>query len=105
MISRAIHLRQAIVMFGTDARIQQALDKAAAVWARQVAHELLCTERWGQVRKALEDLHISIRGATGDAAKGVRSIWWLILVCAGTLICGMAGLLATLVLTGHHGGG
>lgn len=98
--------------FGHSAKIQAALDKAAAVWARQEAHEILCTERWGQVRKVLDDLHGSIKSSADEAARtaeraisSVRSLWWLILICAGALITGMAGLIVTLVLrSSAHGG-
>ena len=101
-----------LFMFGNNAKIQAALDKAAAVWARQEAHEILCTERWGQVRKAIDELHGSIKSSAETAAttaeraiSSVRSLWWLVLCCAGALICGMAGLIVTLVLhnSGHFG--
>lgn len=90
-------------VFGNGAKIQAALDKAAAVWARQEAHELLCTERWGQVRKSLEELHAAFSASYDRTSASVRSLWWLVLVCAGGLICGMAGLIVTLVFRGHFG--
>lgn len=90
-------------MFGNGAKIQAALDKAAAVWARQEAHEILCTERWGQVRKSLEELHSAFNGSYERTTASVKSLWWLIVCCAGGLITGMAGLIVTLALHGRAG--
>jgi len=53
------------------------------VAARLAQHEAVCAERWAQIRSS------------------VRAIWWLILVSAGTVICGQAGLIVTLVLRPH----
>lgn len=43
-------------------------------------HEAVCAERWGQIRSS------------------VKGLWWITMVSAGTLICGQAGLIITLML-------
>jgi len=51
-----------------------------SVNARISAHELVCAERWGQIRAS------------------VKGLWWITLLAAGTLITGQAGLIVTLIL-------
>lgn len=55
-------------------------------------HEAVCAERWGEVCRQLDEVKAAIRG-----------LWRVVMVTAGSLICGMAGLIATLVLKGHGG--
>jgi hypothetical protein len=55
---------------------------AEAVDARLSQHEAVCAERWSQIRTS------------------VKSLWWLVLISAGTLICGEATLILRL-LPGH----
>lgn len=60
--------------------MSDARSEADPVSARLSAHEAVCAERWGQIRAS------------------VKALWWLIFVSAGTLICGQAGLIVTLVM-------
>lgn len=47
---------------------------------RLAAHEAVCAERWAEVRRSISGL------------------WTIVVVSAGTLIIGMAGLIVTLAL-------
>jgi len=57
--------------------------------AQQRSHEAVCMERWREAKLSMDAV-----------VSSVKSIWWLILTCAGVLIIGMAGLIVTLAL--HH---
>lgn len=74
---------------------------ARDVAARIDTHEKVCAERWTEIRRQLGRLEEEIPKQISRIEHMVARFWWLILVCAGTLICGMGGLLATL-LTGHR---
>jgi len=65
-------------------------DGAENVAGRLSAHEAVCAERWGEIRRRLDSMGASI-----------QSLWWVVLSSAGALIIGMATLIVTLVLKGR----
>ncbi|HXP29699.1 MAG TPA: hypothetical protein VN832_01325 [Stellaceae bacterium] len=64
----------------------KAQERATQALARLEKHEAVCEERQGAILATLAKLE----GA-------IHRLWWLILLGAGTLICGMASLIVLLI--------
>lgn len=63
---------------------------ATAALARLEKHEAVCQQRQGAILATLGKLEGAVQG-----------LWWLVLIGAGTLICGMASLIVVLLLHGR----
>lgn len=59
---------------------------ATAALARLEKHEAVCEQRQGAILATLGKLEGAVHG-----------LWWLVLIGAGTLICGMASLIVVLI--------
>jgi hypothetical protein len=64
----------------------KAQERAMQAIARLEKHEAVCEERQAAILATL----MKVEGA-------VHGLWWLMLVGAGTLICGMASLIVLLL--------
>jgi hypothetical protein len=80
-------MRAEAVMAGRARDIAiEAREGASAAIARLEKHEAVCEQRQGAILATLGKLEAAVHG-----------LWWLVLVGAGTLICGMASLIVALV--------
>lgn len=73
-----------------------AAKEAASIGNQGIAeirsHQAVCFEQNKGVNDTMKDVKDS-----------VKSLFRLVLICAGGLITGMGGVIVTLLLTGHHG--
>lgn len=78
MVDQVIHEK-----FIGSGLAQRAMEAAQRANERVDGHERLCAERYQNVADTMDDVLSSLRG-----------LWKIILITGGTLIVGMAGILA-----------
>ena len=80
---------------------REALEKATTAIAEHMRHEAVCTERWNELRHAINKNQEQADRNQEALTRNLRSLWWVIITGGGALILFLAGLIVTLA-TGHH---
>lgn len=92
-------LNQSGIIQGRDDMIDQdARDRATTAFSRMESHEKLCTERWAEMRKALEDIREELKECRTSLNKRIGTMPAGIMTVMGSII----GFLANFALTHMH---